>query len=253
MGLVQSTGLWYSFYMIKSVVISGIDYPATASLVQSALNADKNVLVSVSDNDEEVQTPSNGARPYVWHKSSPISSRSMLLEAENTFGSIDCCFVVFDTEVFFSKYKILSLENISHGNDEMLISVQYLVYELMKRFTIQKSGLLCFVLNPLPSLADSVLKNREVSDSLPVSALTAAAEAGFRCFAENIAASSTSLIDFDVLMVEQKSEAREDLADWLISFTETYSNAEKKFSSKDVVKWLHIGAKQPSSHSFFKH
>jgi hypothetical protein len=239
--------------MVKSVVIGGNEYPATAALVQAALDAEKNVMVAVSDGEDDVQTPGNGACSYVWHKTSPVSARSMLLEAENKFEGLDCGFIVFDAEVFFSKFNVLSLENISRGNDEMLVSMEYLTYELIKRFEINKKGLLCFVLNSVPSFADIASNPRASHDSAPLTALSAAAQAGFRSFAENIAATSTVSKVYKVLLIEQGLESREDLAKWLLTFSDECFDSKKSYNAKNTVKWLHIGSKLPSAHSFFSH
>ena len=251
MGLVQSTGLCYSFFMLKSVIIGGNEYPATAALVQASLDTEKNVMVAVSDNEGEVQTPGNGACSYAWHKTSPVSTRAMLLESENKFEGLDCAFIVFDAQVFSSKYNALSLENISRGNDEMLVSMEYLTYEILKRFEINKKGLLCFVLNPVSALSDITRNPRLMHDSVPLAPLAAAAQSGFRSFAENIAATSTISKLYKVLLVEQGLESREDLANWLLPFASEYFDSKKNYNAKESVKWMHIGAKLPSSHSFF--
>ncbi|HZK20246.1 MAG TPA: hypothetical protein VFC68_05935 [Treponemataceae bacterium] len=236
--------------MMKTVVISGNEYPATAALVQSALDAEKNVMVAVSDSNTEIQTPGNEATSYVWHKTSPVSARSLLLEAENKFESIDCGFIVFDSEVFFSKFNVFTLENISRGNDEMLVSMQYLTYEFIKRFELAKKGMLCFVLNPVMSIAEITRNVRSAQNAAPLTALTAAAEAAFRAFAENIAAVSVGKA-YKTLLVERGIEDREIFSKWLIAYADQYYTVKKKISAKDSIKWLRSGAKSPASRSFF--
>lgn len=250
MGLVQSTRLCYSFYMIKSVIISGNEYPATAALVQNAIQSQKNVLVSVSQK-ENAKIPENGALSYPWCKNSPISARSMLLKAENSFESLDSGFIVFDSEAFASKFEGLSLEKISRANDEMLISIEYLTYEFCKRFEMTNKGLLCFVLNPVNSLADTMRNPHTAHDISHFSTLTSSAQAGFRSFAENISAAASISKSYKVLLLERGIETQNEFAKWVISFADSYSNSEKIYTGKECVNWHHVGAKLPVSRSFF--
>ncbi|OJF76588.1 MAG: hypothetical protein BKP49_06320 [Treponema sp. CETP13] len=238
--------------MIKSVIISGNEYPATVALVQTAIEAEKNVLVSISEK-KEAKTPENGALTYPWCKNSPISARSMLLKAESSFENLDCGFIFFDSEDFVSKFEGLSLENISRANDEMLLSIEYLTYEFCKRFEMTKKGLLCFVLNPIHSFADT-MRNPHLSPNIShFSTLTSVAQAGFRSFAENISATASVSKSYKVLLLEKGIESRDEFAKWVISFADSYSDSEKIYTGKDCVKWHHIGAKLPASRSFFGH
>lgn len=85
-----------------------------------------------------------------WSRSSPLSAKTLLLEARNVLGGMDSALLVFDAQAFYASV-VTGKDSIPALLDEYIDAYVFLVRETASFFTRQKRGRLFFALRPFPS------------------------------------------------------------------------------------------------------
>ena len=108
-------------------------------LVISDDNSDiESLSVSANINEKEIFVASESQNPktnIIWNKASPISARSVVYKAEETLKEIHKVIIIFNKLNFASMYDKFNSENITKAYDSMLLGYNYLVSELLTKFT----------------------------------------------------------------------------------------------------------------------
>lgn len=193
-----------------------------ACFVDAAKHAGNAVFTASTEKD---------AGAAVWNKASPISARTVLLQAIAANGEVDRAILLFDADAFDAAYGEFTVENISRGMDDMIAGFQYMTEELVARYA-QNGGEGCWLTYVLCSSTEKT------------GALTAAAEAAFQAFAEKTAeAYAGGALKFSLIRCD--SATKTETASWLNSYWEL-SGAEKAASqAKTAGHWVKTGGKPP--------
>lgn len=255
--------------MEKTVLIAGKDLPGGLDFADGVLMTGRNVVSTTSESMHAKQAADGGAVTVMWNKTSPVSARAVVLECENSFRRLDEAVFVFDEAYFAEKYDGMSHENCSRGMDEMILSYQYLVQEVLARFEKRyaydyvneeaiKPGKLVFLMKSSPSELD-ILKNNNLRNTVPCAAgpFVGAAAAAFEGFAENIAAMFGGRDYVTVILAKADSSmelGKNDraLAGWLSNYMEEVDNLKHKPNAKQCASWVKAGAKASGGFGFLK-
>lgn len=222
--MLEST--WIACYtegMSTTVFLAGSTADDMACFTDAAKQAGNKVFMADTENAQ------SGA--VVWNKASPISARTILLQAVAAGGEIGRAVLLFDADAFDRLYGELTVENISRGMDDMIAGYQYLTEEFVARYA-QADGEGCWLTYVLCSSTEKT------------GALTAAAEAAFQAFAEKTAEAFAGA-NLKFTLVRCDSASKTETASWLNSYWEL-SGAEKAASqAKTASHWVKTGGKPP--------
>lgn len=213
----------YTDFMSYSVFLAGSSADSMAGFAEAAKQAGNTLFMADSGKEQ------TGA--VVWNKASPISARTMILQAVAAGGEIDRAILVFDADAYEAVYRDFSVENISRGMDDMIAGYQYMAEEFVNRYA-QNAGNSCWLTYVLCSSTEKT------------SALTAAAEAAFQAFAEKTAeAYAGSNLKFTLVRCDSATKA--ETPSWLNAYW-ALSGAEKAASqAKTAGHWVKTGGKPP--------
>jgi hypothetical protein len=238
--------------MIKTLLVVGKEYSQDPEFVNSAIDDGKIVVSATNIEDTEILRPKAPSMSFLWHPSSPVSARSMVLKTETTLESLDCGILFFDTYSFIQEYEKLSADVFTRGVDNMFLGYSYVTAELYNRFVLKEKGVLCFVLNSAPSLL-SITKNnsKAVQGIKKPSPFVSAMEAAFKTFAENCAAQFLTA-KIPVLLVENNTDQDLSLGNWLLPYLEEFAHNFTQKITKNSFQWVEKGAKLSSGKLFRK-
>ncbi len=247
--------------MTKTILIAGKNLPDGADFIEGAQVKMRNVAAAASKGAKPAASPNTSA--FEWTRTSPISARSLVLDAETEFGKIDEAVLYFDESYYAGKFNLLTPQECSESIDEMILGYQYLALEILSRFEKKysmASGLeeekaaapkLAFLIKSCSSECD-VNKNGSLRASTPMAAgpFVAAASAAFMAFAENIAAIYGGREYVTVLLAhgDQNIEAAKrdrSLSEWICSYMDEVDKLKAKLSLKQSLNWIKAGAKGP--------
>ena len=126
--------------MSKTILVAGKDLPSGMKLAEGLERTDRRVAVSAGINDnendsEEVVSVNSETIGIEWNRSSPVSSRTFVLEAESTMEQLDEAVLYFDETIIlifigFIYFIIFYFEFII-----LVIVIGYLIFTLEKDVT----------------------------------------------------------------------------------------------------------------------
>lgn len=239
--------------MGKNILIAGKDVPSCTDFAEKLSLSGCNVVVAVSSDTKESRLSSE-IKTVLWNKSSAISARSVIIQAETFHTFTDDAILYFDAPQFASQFSSLATDICAPAFDAMILGFQYMTLELINRTEQHKSkSRIIFILKTHPTMADSDRSAKRIL-SAPANAIVASAEAAFATFAENIAAHVSESQYSSVLLVtgdSQNETMQKDssLAEWLNGYVEILD--EKKGGQKSSA-WIKAGAKASSGFSIFR-
>lgn len=214
--------------------------------------AEKKAELAAYEEEKTVQSKS-GLCTFEWNKASSVSTRNLVLQAENFFEKVDEAVLYFDEEYYASLAGKIDAAEIAKTCDELILGFQYLTLELLSRFEKKYEGkafTLVFLLKEGPNLLDVLrspaIKNGTVAVASP---LVAAAAAAFTSFAENIASLYGDEAYVNILLVRGDSsmeEAKKDetLSKWLAPFLDSLDELKTKLTAKKSSVWIKPGSKK---------
>ena len=244
-------------------MIAGKEFPAGTDFASGTAAHKRRVVVSgeFSRDDEGTFSAPSGVFPVVWNKSSALASRTFLLGAVNQLFDLDEIYLIFDEHYYSSK-----ISSGKNGSDsirifeEMIVSYQYLMAEILERLTKKHEKNQDRSSNPIKVVfvhkenvtkIDTVLSSKSFGNdpSLP---MLSAASAAFKSFAENTAAQLTETKLFSPLLVQCEpgsdySNRDTSLSSWLCDYLNSLDNLKSPLSVKDKLTWIKAGSKKPGS------
>ncbi len=243
--------------MEKTVLIAGKEYPAGSALASAAVNHNRNVVITAPFAAEETGEPISaaGIAAVAWNKSSSVSARSIVLQAENAFQRIDEAVLVFDTAWLAPNFNTMTPEVCSRAVDTMITSYFYLSLELVNRFSKQGGGSVVFMLKSAPGLAEmpSSVTIRGENSAVPAGILPASAEAAFKVLAESTAAKYAEHDGLKFFLVNADYEIPDSqFAGWMFEYLDAAYVSKAKNDARHACQWIKTGAKSQSGFSFFR-
>jgi len=204
--------------MNQTVLLAGCPDAVQSLFIDSAISTGNQVITTGG-----AEKKSNDARTITWTRSSPISARTVLLQAQNTFGIPGQTILYFDAAEYAAAFSAYSLETITRGTDEMILGFQYLVYEAISRIEAAHDATLVFYLQSDPE--------REYG------MLTSAAEAAFTALAEKTAELYAGK-NFGVLLVRGEEPVSSEAAGWLFQYLQNPTNQKNSKNPKHASHWV---------------
>lgn len=222
--LLEGTWIaWYTYRMNNTVFLAGSTAENMACFADEAKRAGHKVFIA--------DTEKESAGAVAWNKASPISARTLLLQAVAADGEVDRAVFLFDAAAFDADYDKLTVENISRGMDDMIAGFQYMTAEFVNRYA-QKAdhgSWITFVLCGANS---------------ETGVLTAAAEAAFTAFAEK-AAVAFACSNLKITLVRCDASNKADTAAWLTTYWENPGAEKAASQAKTASHWVKTGGKPP--------
>lgn len=245
--------------MKKTILTAGKDMPSAGDFADGLAAAGYNVVVAGSA-EADVSAESSGSIASVsWNRPSSISARSIVLQAENLFGTVDETVLYFDAGIYSSQFTVFSPEECTRSLDTMVSGYEYLTMEMITRLEQRKNtGKLIFLLKRHPTM-EEVLHSAALRSSTasPAGPFVSAAQAAFASFAENTAALAGDKSNVTVVLVScdaNNETAAKDrtLASWLAGYLAAIDNLKNKPGAKQAINWIKAGAKGPGLLALFR-
>ena len=259
--------------MGKSIIIAGKDSPDSIKFADGFILAQNTVILTGKETEISENTDTRVDNNYgvalveqssttttvAWNRSSPVSSRTLILEASNIYGKVDGVVLYFDEGYFARNSPELDTSGCSRCADEMILGYQYLTLESLRRFEKRNNasnpGTLVFVIKEASSESDAI-RNPSLRDggACVSSPIVASAAASFTAFAENIAAVYSEKEYVNIYLIKSDGTgdvgSKDDiLGKWICDYIE--ANPGPVTAKKSVI-WIKAGSKTVSStFSFF--
>ncbi|MBO4759855.1 MAG: hypothetical protein J5505_07345 [Spirochaetaceae bacterium] len=227
--------------MKKTTLIAGKDYPAGTAYSTFAVEAERNVLITLPYGVDSDISPLN-TETMAWNRPSPISARGAVLKAINAYKSLDEVILVFDAQFFAPDYTSGDIEGISHSVDDLILGYSYMAHEAITHFEKQGSGRLVFILKYAPTSANPV---RSGPDVRPASIPLAVAQDAYIALAENYAARFENDKPYQITLVRADTNSDSEICTWLFSYLNDLQN-------RKTSGWLKVGTKTGRVFSFLK-
>jgi hypothetical protein len=245
--------------MKKTILIAGKDLPSGGNFTEGMANAGYNVVVTGNPETDGGSGLSESVAAASWNRPSSISARSLVLQAENLFGSVNETVLYFDADAYASQFPVFSPEECTRSEDTMISGYQYLAMATISRLEQRKSsGKLVFLLKRHPTM-EEVLHSPAVRNSTasPAGPFVGAAQAAFAAFAENVAALAGDKPNLTVVLVScdannETAAKDENLAAWLAVYLSAVDNLKNKPGARQAINWVKAGSKGPGLLSLFR-
>ncbi|MBR1912695.1 MAG: hypothetical protein IJ828_10130 [Treponema sp.] len=252
--------------MAKTALIAGKEMPAGSKFADGFSLSGRNISITgpelekhdEDDDSDKIQqiSEASGISIVEWNKTSPISSRTIILSTESMFGKMDEAILFFDEEWFASLEQRMNTQECIRGCDELILPYQSLALEVLSRFEQKNSdshpGILVFLIKETPSNADT-LRSPAVRNGISsiASPVVAAAAAAFSAFAENIAALYGNQSYVNIFLVRGDNSIDVSASDvefgkWLGTYIDSVVESGIDMDAKQSLTWVKAGSKVPS-------
>lgn len=208
--------------MNQTVLIAGGVSPINTYIAGAAESAGCKVLTADCSRTK--------GSSFSWNPASPISARSIVLQAENTFETIGTAIIPFDADAFEDSFSKFCPETISKGVDSMILGYMYMVSELLSRFEKYGEGNMVFFYNSTSGKEKGII--------------TSAAAAAFCNLAEKTAALYAGK-PAGIVLVKNETEPTQESADWLFQYLGQSGVQKAAVSAKHAAHWVKPGSKPP--------
>ncbi|MCR5761784.1 MAG: hypothetical protein K6G00_00200 [Treponema sp.] len=250
--------------MAKTALIAGKEMPAGSKFADGFSMAGRNISISgpeiekqedEEDDSDKIQqiSEASGISIVEWNKTSPISSRTIILATESMFGRMDEAILFFDEEWYASLEQRMNTQECIRGCDELILPYQSLALEILSRFELKNSetnpGSLIFLIKETPSNADT-LRSPAVRNGISsiASPVVASAAAAFMAFAENIAALYGNQSYVNIYLVRGDNSIDVSASDvefgrWLGTYIDSAESSGVPMDAKKSLNWIKAGSK----------
>ncbi len=211
--------------MNQTVLLTGCSDAVQSFFIDSAVAAGNQIMTTAAADKK-----SNDVKTVSWTRSSPISARTVLLQAQNTFGIPAQTILFFDAADYASAFSSYTLETITRGTDEMILGYQYLVNEAISRIQAGHDANLVFYLQ----------SDAEREHGM----MTAVAEAAFTALAEKTAELYAGK-NFGVVLVKAEQPLNGDAAQWLFQYLQNDAVQKNARNPKHASHWIKPLSKVP--------
>lgn len=234
--------------MEKKLLLAGKDINTATEFIQEC---EKNGRQAVFTSDPETE------KSFLWHPSSPISARALIVKAESKMHNIDEAVLYFDEPYYAETFTKFTTQECSKVITEITAGFQYLTLELISRF--EKKPTSTFLSSSLSSVAEQeqntetekknpklvFIIKKAANKSLPH---IAAAASSFMSFAESIAImyheQEKAAINVMLVLADCDNELKteSEIAKWLCNYI---NETEQKGKVHQNLNWIRPGAKVP--------
>lgn len=249
--------------MAKTALIAGKEMPAGSKFADGFSMAGRNISITgpeiekheEEDDSDKIQqiSEASGISIVEWNKTSPISSRTIILATESMFGRMDEAILFFDEEWYASLEQRMNTQECIRGCDELILPYQSLALEVISRFEMKNSemkpGSLVFLIKETPSNADT-LRSPAVRNGISsiASPVVASAAAAFMTFAENIAALYGNQPYINIYLVRGDNSIDVSASDvefgkWLGNYIDSTEESGVPMDAKKSLSWIKAGSK----------
>lgn len=242
---------------MSNILFVGKDLPDCIEIVEGMLN-EKKVYTSAKKDLDLSPFNSEGIYSFNWNRSSAISSRSLIINAETTLENLNQYVIYFDSVFFNSKYELDRTENVSSGMDMLFTGYQFFLNELILRLEQKKDPcVISFVVRTYPSKYESFHTNSKALNLVPTSNIVNAAQSAFISLAENISTQVAEKPYLSVLLskCEVGNELYNDekaLGSWISTSMDVFQKSNNHQSIKQSGTWVKAGSKVSAGFSLFK-
>lgn len=228
--------------MSKNLVIVGKEYPNGTSYALQAQSLGFNVFLSVQEKTA-ITEDTESLKFFVWNRESQVSSHSLVINAENTFQSIDTAVILFDANDFLNMFDDKEISDYVRATDALVLSYVYLVNEFYNRFKLKKHGNIVFIYKGLPTLADvkksSKSKTENQLDNLGI--ILSVVQSSFKTFAENFAAENSEDKGVQISLIDATNSIDEEIATYVFTKTIPEFESQSKKQRKSFEGFKSMG------------
>lgn len=242
---------------MANILIVGKDLPESEYLIKSfELQGHKVMVTTGSDLSNPVESENENIFTFPWNKSSSISSRSLLVQAEAKLVTVDRVLVIFDAQYYSKKYETERIEDCTMAVEKMISGYFYFCQTLLSRLTQKNTGIqIGFYLKTTTTRAD-LITAKNVTQATCTNGVAIAQEA-FRSLAENFGASFLELPDTEIFLCSTDHDNElyvndRETGNWILSYFDALKNLKNKQSPKQALNWVKTGGKMPGGFSLFK-
>ncbi|MCR5606110.1 MAG: hypothetical protein K6F69_04755 [Treponema sp.] len=228
--------------MEKKLLLAGKDINTATEFIQEC---EKNARQAVFTSDQETE------KSFLWHPSSPISARALIVKAESKMHSIDEAVLYFDEPYYTENFPKFTTQECSKVITEITAGFQYLTLELISRFEKKPSSNFLSTSLSQEQNTETEKKNpklvfiikKALNKSLPH---IAAAASSFMSFAESIAImyheQEKAPINVMLVLADSDNELKteNEIAKWLCNYID---ESDQKGKSHQNLNWVRPGAK----------
>lgn len=237
--------------MSKNVLIAGKEFPDGKDFAEKCIMKDRTAVLTCTEKETET-TDGADLKIVQWNKSSPLSTRSLVLNCENFKGPIDEAILYFDEPLVASKFENAGTQNCAQIIDDYISGYEFLTYELIAR-NVKK---IVFIYKTNFSLAETITSSQARSSRVS-SPIISACGAAFNSFAESIAADLSVAKKAVPILVrgnfQNETMARDtELSGWLFEYLDEVDRMKNPPSPKQAISWIKPGAKAGGLLSFIK-
>lgn len=229
---------------MKNILIAGKDFPDGKEFSETASLKERSVTLTCTEKEYEV-LDGEASRIILWNKSSPLSSRSLVLSCENFKGALDEAILYMDEPLLASLFENSGLQNCAKIIDDFIAGYQFLTFELISR----KVKKIVFVHKTNMSLLENLLSSQARTSRISTPIISACG-AAFESFAENIAAELSSSEIKTVLVkgdVTNETMAKDSVfSAWVMDYLDGIDGLKSPLSPKQTCSWVKPGAKVKS-------
>ncbi len=136
--------------MDKTILITDRDTPLGAAAVKAASSRGYKILTTVqtsrTEDSEETPAPQNpvqgNIKEITWNRRSPVSAKTVLLEARRYLGSLSNVLLIYSIEKTMQAFHTMSMEDVEERVDRKIKGSIFLVRELLRHYHNEEAGIL---------------------------------------------------------------------------------------------------------------
>ena len=144
--------------MEKACLVTGKPGPLFGEIVRLAAGRERQTLVTRSGHMNPGDGSEESAATVSWNRRSPLSARSVVLHAVNTFGRLDEAIAIYSPAQDPSPFHESSIVGIEDRVDAEVKGYLYILREIVAQFVRQGRGRLVLVLREPPDVTGSPLE-----------------------------------------------------------------------------------------------
>ena len=243
---------------MSNVLFVGKDLPDCLDFAEALAKTGRKVFTTEKLNAETSNFDSANIFKCTWNRSSAISSRALIINAEAKLQPVDEYIVYFDSVYYNAKFNFDRTEDLSQAIDSTISSYQFFINELLFRLEQKKDqATIVFLVRTAPSKAE-LIKNPGKTPNLHGSTnIVNAAQSAFISFAENIATLVNDKPYLSVMlgqctMQNELYNNEKEIAQWVCQSIDTIKAQKKHQNAKQALTWVKAGGKVPTGFLLFK-
>lgn len=238
---------------MANILVVGKDLPESENLIKSfELQGHKTFTTANSD----FSIDSDNIFTFSWNRTSSISAKTLLIQAESKLSQIDRVLIVFDAPAFSTKFESDRIEDCTQAVENMISSYVYFCQTLISRLAQKPHKVTVgFYLKNVTSKAEAA--TTKAGTQTPCSNCVSIAQGAFVSLAENFGISFYQLDQVSVFLCQ--SDVTNDLytnerdtGSWILSYFDAEDNLKQRQNAKQSLTWTKVGGKMPGSFSLFK-